>query len=406
MKEDKLNKIIEKNFPEQVAFLQKLVQTKSANPFTPEKSDPNESVELETAKLIENKLKKIGIQAQRMAINPQKRPNIIAKIKGKNGKTLIFNGHMDTVLPSSKYSFDPYSGKIKGGKLFGLGVCDMKASLACFVFVAKALKEAKIKLKGNLILTFVIDEEIGSCSPFGTAYLLKKGLKGDAAIIAEPMTYKICTGHRGRYIFKITTVGEATHTGGRDWEERKKGHNAIKDMSQIIKSLVNFKIPSSPSPAFPKRKSVFTFPTKIQGGKAVNIVPENCVAYGDSRLLPTSSPSLVEKSLNKKLKSLKEIEYKLETIAKIWGVEISHKEKIVEILSKHTEAVLGKKPELRGCGPSTDGWFFIRRGIPAICGFGPDGGGVHSQDEYVELESVKKVTEIFTRVAIEFLVET
>jgi len=107
--------------------------------------------------------------------------------------------------------------------------------------------------------------------------------------------------------------------------------------------------------------------------------------------------------LIEKLKSLKKVDSRIESIAKVWGAEINHEEKIVQLLCKHAEAVLGKKPQLRGCGPTADGWFFIRQGIPAICGFGPDGEGVHGKDEWVNLESVKKVTEIYTRTAIEFL---
>lgn len=404
MKKDDLKKVIEKNFPDQVRFLQRLVQAESANPFTPDKTDPQAPIELEVAKLIEAKLKKLGLKPKRAAMFPEKRPNLIAEIKGKKGgPRLIFNGHMDTVLPSSEYSFNPFSGKIKNGRLFGLGACDMKASLACIVFMAKALNDLKIKLGGDLVLTFVIDEEIGSCSPYGTAYLIKKGLKGNAALVAEPMTYKISLGHRGRFIFKITTLGEAIHTGLSDWEEGKRGHNAIKDMCQIIETLADLKIPSFPSPAFLGKKSSLTFPTTIQGGQAVNIVPEKCEAYGDSRLLPNNPPDKVEKLIKKKLKNLKGVNFKLETIAKVWGVEIKPKEKIVQVLSKHVQAVLGKKPKLRGSGPSADAWFFIRQGIPAISGFGPDGGGVHSKDEWVDLESVKQVTEIFARTAISFL---
>jgi acetylornithine deacetylase/succinyl-diaminopimelate desuccinylase-like protein len=78
-------------------------------------------------------------------------------------------------------------------------------------------------------------------------------------------------------------------------------------------------------------------------------------------------------------------------------------ERIVRLLRKNAELVLGKKPVLRGCGPTADGWFFIRRGIPAVCGFGPDGGNVHGADEWTDLESVKKATLIFTRTAIDYL---
>jgi succinyl-diaminopimelate desuccinylase len=404
-KEDRLKKQIERNFSDQVFFLQSLIQTKSANPFTPEKSDPQAPIELEVAKLIENKLQEFGLKPKRIALFPAERPNIVAKIKGQSGhRSLIFNGHMDTIMPASDYTFNPYSGLVKNGKIFGVGSADMKASLACFIFMAKALKDLKIKLRGDLILTFVIDEEPGASSEFGTNYLLNQGLKGSAAIVAEPRTDKIAIGCRGGYRFKITTFGQATHTGMEDWEKKRRGHNAVLDMAEIISALKDLSLPLILSPNFPGVKSVFTFPTIINGGTAINIVPERCEAYGDVRLLPKNTPRQIKNLILKKLKPLrKKINFKLEDIVIVPGVEIKANERIVRVLLKNAQNVLGKTPEIRGARPWDDSWMFIRRGIPTICGFGPDGDGIHGKDEYAELESIKKVTEIFTRTVIDYL---
>ena len=402
---DDLKKVIRKNFPEQVSFLQALVRAKSANPFTPDNSDPRAPIELEVAKLIEKKLKSFGFKPQRIAPFPQKRPNLVLKISGsQKGKTLIFNGHMDTVLPVLAYSFNPWSGKIVADKLFGVGAADMKASLSAFIFVVRALQDLKIKLAGDLILTFVVDEETSSCSPFGTAYLLKKGLRGDAAIVGEPRTDKIVIGHRGRYLFKITTFGEAAHTGMIEWEKGQKGHNAILDMGKIITLLDKITIPLVSSAAFPDTRSVFTFPTKIEGGTAGNIVPEKCVAYGDVRLLPGVDPAEIKKLMFKKLAVLKgKAKFEIADIIKFPGVAINPREKIVQVMFQEAKKVLKKEPRLVGCRPACDGWMLIKKGIPTVCGFGPDGDGVHSKDEWVDLKSLEKVTEIYTRTTISYL---
>jgi acetylornithine deacetylase/succinyl-diaminopimelate desuccinylase-like protein len=389
---DQLKIAIEKNFKEQTSFLQKLVQTKSANPFTPDQSDPKAPIELEVAKLIEKKLKSLGFKPERVALYPQKRPNLVVKIKGqKGGKKLAFYGHMDTVMPALNYSFDPYSGKIKNGKLSGLGAVDMKASLSCMVYMVKALKDSKIKLLGDLILTFVIDEEPGAVSPFGAAYLLKKGAD------------TVSIGCRGGYRFKITTFGEATHTGMKEWEKGTKGRNAIQDMTTIITQLRSLVIPYKPSPVFPGVRPVFTFPTKIDGGTAVNIVPEKCEAYGDTRILPSNTPDQIRKLILEKLNPLEgKIKFEVKDLVKVPAVEVNPKEEIVKILRRQAKEVLGKESKVKGSRPWDDRWMFAKKGIPTVA-FGPDGDGIHSKDEYVELESVKQVTEIFTRVAIEFL---
>jgi len=400
-----LKATIEKNFQEQTFFLQKLVQTKSVNPFTPEVSDPQAPIETGVAQLIEKKLETLGYKAQRIGLYPRKRPNLVLKIKGqKSNKKLIFNGHMDTVMPSKDYNLNPYSGKIKKNKLYGVGAADMKASLTCFIFMAKALKDLKIKLLGDLILTFVIDEEPGAVSPYGTAFLLQKGLKGSAAIVAEPKTDKVVIGSRGGYRFKITTFGQAAHTGMKEWEKGTQGRNAIQDMATIIIQLRSLSLPFRPSPLFPRAGPVFTFPTKIKGGMAINIVPEKCIAYGDVRILPSNSPDQVKKLIFEKLKTLKgKIKFEIVDLVKVPATEISPQEEIVQVLANQAKKVLIRKPKIGGARPWSDSWMFVEKGIPTVSGFGPDGGGIHEPDEFVDLESVKKVTEIFTRVAIEFL---
>lgn len=79
----------------------------------------------------------------------------------------------------------PFLGAIRNGKVYGLGVLDMKASLAAYVFAVKALMNAGIKLKGKLTLAFVVDEEAGACSPYGTQFLLDQGIVPKACFIGE-----------------------------------------------------------------------------------------------------------------------------------------------------------------------------------------------------------------------------
>lgn len=392
---------VEKNFDQQIKFLQKLVKTKSGNPFTSENSSYNNPVELEVAKLIKNKIEETGFIVK-FAGASSRRPNVTCEIKGSSKKTLILNGHMDTVVPSDDWSDNPYGGEIKNGRLFGVGSSDMKASLAVFVFAAKAIADMKLKLKGNLIFTFVVDEEPGACSPFGTKYLLDYGLKGDAAIVAEPLTEKICIGHRGIYRFKLQVFGKAIHSGLSSWEKGKKGKNAIVEMSRAIQALQKIKIPFNSSVVFPGRKPVFTFPTKIQGGKSINVVPALCEAYGDVRTMPGISREQIRSLIVTKLNNLK-IKYKLEDLLFVPAVEISKDEEIVQTLLKSSKSILKRSPVLGGIGPCTDAWMFIRKGIPAICAFGPDGKNFHAKNEFVYLESVKKTTEIYMRTIIDFL---
>ncbi len=394
---------IEKSKREQIEFLQKLVQAKSVNSNMddPMKSSPYDPIELEVAQLIFNKLKEIGLRPKFEGISLS-RPNVVCEF-GKGKKTLIFNGHMDTVPPGKECDFNPFLGFIKDGKLYGAGVLDMKSALCCYVFMAKALLKFEKELNGKICLQFVIDEEPMAASHFGAHYLLEKGYTGNAVIIGEPNTRKITIGNRGGYRFKIEVFGDVVHTGSREWEEKKEGLNAILEMTKIIEALQNFQFSEKEHHIFPGRKNVLTFPVLIKGGKAINIVPDSCVAFGDTRILPGITKEFIEKEIKNKLDKLG-IKYKLTPIIYVPSVFIKPTEPIVQILKKNTQQILKKEPISEGAGPWSDMWMFIEKGIPCV-NFGCDGKGMHDKNEYVEIQSVIDVTKIYALTALDFLNE-
>jgi hypothetical protein len=90
-----------------------------------------------------------------------------------------------------------------------VGAADAKAQIATFIYAIHAMRKAGIALDGQISLAFVVDEESGACSPYGTQYLLEQGLlHGNAAIIGEPGNKIIAIGHRGLYRFRLTIFGE------------------------------------------------------------------------------------------------------------------------------------------------------------------------------------------------------
>lgn len=392
---------IEKSKKEQIDFLQKLIQTRSVNPYMddPTKSSPYDPVELEVADLIFKKLKEIGFSPKFESVSPS-RPNVVCQF-GKGKKTLIFNGHMDTIPPAQGYDFNPFLGFIKNGKLYGAGALDMKSALCCYIFMAKALLKFDKELKGKVCLQFVIDEEPMAASHFGTRYLLEKGYIGQTAIIGEPGIKKITIGNRGGYRFKIEVFGDAVHTGCREWEQKKEGLNAILEMAKVINALQSFNFPTKEHPIFPKRKNVLTFPVLIKGGKSINIVPDSCLAFGDARILPGITKEFMEKEIRKTLDRLG-VNYKLTPFVYVPAVFVEPSKPIVQILKNNIRQILKKELLAEGSGPWCDMWIFAEKGIPAV-NFGCDGEGVHDKNEYVELRSLIDVTKIYALTAIDFL---
>lgn len=255
----KIIKAIESNKEEQILFLQKMVQTKSVNPAmeNPMKSSPYDPVELDLARLIFSKLEEVGLNPKFEGLS-KSRPNVVCEL-GEGERTLIFNGHMDTVPASNGYEFPPFSGQVKDGKLFGVGSLDMKAALCAYIFMAKALVEVGARLNGKICLQFVIDEEPMAASHFGTHYLLERGYAGDAAIVGEPGTKRITIGNKGGYRFKLEILGDAVHTGTREWEEKTEGLNAISEMSKAIDALPEIDFPADDHPVFAGKKMCSPF---------------------------------------------------------------------------------------------------------------------------------------------------
>lgn len=391
---------IEKSKEEQVDFLQKLVQTNSVNPNVddPMKSSPYDTIESKVAELIFNKLQEIGLSPKFEGMS-RLRPNVVCEF-GEGGKTLIFNGHMDTVPPPDGYQFNPFSGVIKNERVHGVGSLDMKAALCSYIYMAKALLKFKEKLGGKVCLQFVVDEEPMAASDFGTRYLLEKGYKGDAAIIGEPGAHKITIGNRGGYRFKLEVMGDAVHTGSREWEQGRLGNNAVLQMIKAINALQDFDFPSQSHSVFPGRKSVFTFPTIIKGGQSINIVPDSCAAFGDVRILPGIDKKYLEKKIKERLDKL-DIEYKLTPFVYVPPAFVEPTEPLVKVLKDNAQHILDKKLITEGSGPWCDMWMFAEEGIPAV-NFGCDGEGMHDKNEHVEIRSLIEATKIYSLTVLDF----
>ena len=404
-KQEVVARVIADYFDRQVDFLQQLIRAKSPNPLTPDTSLPDNPVEEAVAAVVYQELQRLGFLAALYGVSPR-RQNVLCTIPGwdPNGKTLILTTHMDTVAPSDGYTRDPWGAQIEDGRLYGLGAADAKAQIAIFIYAVYALQCAGVKFAGNVTFAFVVDEEPGACSPYGTHYLLDQGvLHGDAVIIGEPGNDKVAIAHRGLYRFRLQIQGEATHVGLKAWEKGIQGHNAILDMARVALALSTVTLPEVHSVAFPHRKSVLTFPTLIRGGSGMNMVPDLCEAYGDVRLLPGIDGSEIRHLIEEQLEVLSIKSYHIDDLVSIPAVETDPKAEIVQALLSAIELVTHMKPRIEGAGPACDGWMFITQGIPTICGYGAACGGVHGVDEWVDLESVRSVTEIYAHTIMAYL---
>lgn len=163
--------------------------------------------------------------------NYDDRYNVYARFKGNGGKSIMFNGHIDTMPPGdiNLWNTPPHEPTIKDGKMYGLGVCDMKGGLMASTMAVELLKDAGIQLPGDVIITSVIDEEGGGNGSIAAAM---NGQKADAVVVCEPTDYKLIAAHMGFIFFKVEIKGLAVHSGSK-WLGVSAIEKAVKLMNAI-----------------------------------------------------------------------------------------------------------------------------------------------------------------------------
>lgn len=160
------------------------------------------------------------------------RPNVIGRLTGAGGgPSLALNGHVDVVSPEpvDAWTDDPWGAVEHDGRVYGRGALDMKAGIAAIFGAVRAIRNAGVTLRGDLLVQSVIEEEAGGGG--GTLACLLKGHTADGLIIPEPGGLSIA--HAGVLYFRVRTVGKTAHAG-----LAHTGVNAIGKMHQIYDALV------------------------------------------------------------------------------------------------------------------------------------------------------------------------
>jgi acetylornithine deacetylase/succinyl-diaminopimelate desuccinylase-like protein len=398
----RISEVVEDNFSDQQAFLRKLVDAKSVNEKPFEGEAYTDRVEEEAAGVVYTQLKKMNLAVDRLEA-VEGRPNIVCRMgQARARKSLQLHGHLDTAGVAKSGNVVREGFLQRGDRVYGVGIWNMKATLTAYVYAMKALEDMGVQLSGKLLCSFAADGLGGLASRVGSKFLMQRGIKGKVAIIGTPGR-GIGIGHRGGYRFKLTTRGEAVHTGSVLWQRKEKGVNAIEKMMEVVALLSKTEIPFKAARAFPGKKPVFTFPTMIEGGKSINMVPDECMAYGDVRLLPGNSHTQVKMRIEEKLRSLRNVTYQLDDVLYVPAVEIDSKEEIVQVAHRSMAAVLKTDPEIEGIGPWNSGWVLIQKDVPTVVQMPLEGGVSRWGLEWVSVSSLKRLTAGLALSAIDYL---
>jgi len=379
-----------KTYLDIIKFTKQLVETSSQNGIDSEKG---------MADLVSKKLSQFGFSPK--IIGNKKHPSVFCKI-GKNpkGKTIWLESCLDTVPVGDvlKWRYSPLKTTIKGPKMYGRGVADCKIGIAIFTYLAKELY-ANPKFKGNIILGFDADEQSGNFT--GIRDILRQKPKADICILGyQARNNEISIGARGWLRLKIITKGKSAHTGSR----RKIGINAIHQMTDIITELKKLNLDNKKEPYFDYGSSFHT--SIIKGGVAINVVPDKCEAQIDVRLLPSQNKKKILDKICRTLKKLRKknpkLSYEIEILQSEKAFLTNPKNRFVKLLQRTAQKELKRKTPLVSNGSGSVGNVISKLGIPIINGFGCDCDNVHAPNEWVDINNLPKVFEIYRKAILEF----
>lgn len=185
-------------------FLAQMVRFKSYS------ATPGES---ELARHMVARMVELGMQAELQDVEPG-RYNAIGRLRGAGGgQSLLFNGHLDTNPATSGWTLDPWGGLYDDDFIYGIGVSNMKAGDAAYFWALKTLLDAGIRLRGDVILTYVVGELQGG---IGSVRAMQSGLRADHFINAEPTDLAGLTLHAGSLHFEIELQGSTRHLSKRE----------------------------------------------------------------------------------------------------------------------------------------------------------------------------------------------
>lgn len=317
------------------------------------------------------------------------RPNVIARIgPATGGRTLLLNGHLDTVGVEGM-THAPFAADLRDGRLHGRGSTDMKAGIAAMC--AAAVRAADAGLTGELLLTAVIDEEYGSV---GTRHLLAQGIHAEAAIVTEPTRLAICPSHKGFCWAEVSVHGRAAHGSRYD-----VGIDAIALTALLLAELDTHQRTVLTQATHPLLGRASLHAGTISGGTGPSTYAEQCTVTLERRTLPGEPDGVfaaeIEGAIARVRAQRPEFAATVTMGLTQYPNDLAPAHPLVRALEGACTAQ-GVAPRMKGLSCWTDAALFSAAGIPALC-FGPgDIALAHAAEEWVAAEEIAKATDVLT----------
>jgi len=371
------------------------------------------------AELMRDTFSDMGLSIQWQQVE-EGRANVLGIRNGAGGgQSLMLNGHMDTSYSGREpwlvhvpgFQPDPF---VEEGRLYGLGISNMKGALACYVEALRALADAGVVLKGDVMIAAVCGEiekaQWGDQQgpeyrgyAAGSRYLVSHGGVADMCILGEPTESKVVLGHFGSLWLRISTQGNFIHTA---FSEGKRDLNSIVRMGDVLDAVLEW-IPTwekDPENAYRGAEAIVNVGA-VQGGFGwrVSRTPHRTDLFLDVRVPPTKSMAVARRQVLDMVRALGERfpEYGVdgEVYVTAPGAEIDESHELVAAIeAAHTE-VFRVKPERDVTRWFSDASALTRYGIATV-NYGTSSGLLDTvKGENLSIESLVKTAEVYARAA-------
>jgi acetylornithine deacetylase len=342
------------------------------------------------------------------------RPQLLAVLPGSGrGRSLLFNGHIDTVTvePRGRWSCDPLAGEVRDGRVYGRGACDMKGGVAAMLFAAETLQADGVRLRGDLLVNTVTDEESTAA---GTRASVLRGAVADGCVVPEPTGLRVWLGTRGSLMPTVTIEGRAGHAGLRQPHPSAGGAvNAIEKMQYVLAAVGRLRADWASRYRHADLDPPDVVPVSVAAGEWIVTQPGRCTLRFHLQYLPEQADAggwgaAVERELEGWLAATAQADpWLAEHPPRVrWTVDVPPSyvpaSEPIAATTLQAAADLGLPG---GTTPHTtwfDGATLVRHGTPAIA-FGP--GGIeraHTVDEWVGADELTAAAQALALTAMRF----
>jgi len=364
------------------------------------------------AEVVRAVFEELGLAVQWQQVE-EGRANVLSTWAGVGGgPTLMFNGHLDTSYSGREPwlrgipGFQP-TGFERDGRIYGLGISNMKGAIACYVEAVRSLIEDGVRLKGDVLIAAVAGEiektQQGDAQgaeyrgyAAGSRYLVGHGGAADVCILGEPTENKIVLAHFGSLWLRLSTHGPFVHTA---FSEGRRGENSIVKMYPVLSAVLEWLPSWEEEMSYGEVRGVANVGS-IEGGFGwrASRTPHRTDLFLDLRVPPDVTMADARRKALDFARSLEGVEAEVYVTAP--GAEIDESHPLVGALESAHEEVFGVPPERDVTRWFSDASVLSRYGIATV-NYGTSSGLPDAElGENLEIEGLVKTAEVYARTAM------